>query len=142
MCAVVKKFSAKEVRRKRGECYSSSFIRVLNNFHFQFAGGYYRELIERSNSWNEIESTSSENKTRSDLRLSQTYREFYAEFDRVLAELGSSFTDTPKIASTVQNRGDNWKANEEKVFKPAWKKLLPVYIALRSHGYSQGDLVT
>jgi hypothetical protein len=133
-------FKKSEIRRKKNEGYGAAFGRVLNNFHFYFRGGYYRFIANDAFMNLRGYSDGTETEGRSPLRLQQTRREFYAEVDKVVEELGISYDRVCEVVDVIVKRGNDTDFNEEAVWKPAWQTLIPIYVALRRRGYNSRDI--
>jgi hypothetical protein len=84
--------------------------------------------------------------TRSDLYLDQTPRQFFAELDRTVVELGLSVEAiTAKIrtfhsASKSLFNSDDSRRVANNASREMNEYLKPVYIALRRKGYNKADL--
>ncbi|HEY0907817.1 MAG TPA: hypothetical protein VGE35_00530 [Candidatus Paceibacterota bacterium] len=123
-------------------------VGVLNNLCLRFPGsvdvapdlGRSRYNVDELGIWDErISEKWAKDGSRpgweySQLRLSQTNREFFAAIDRAVCEAGIAL-ESIKEANLALGRltGKAWAEEYE-------KKFLPIYIVLRKKGYSRRDL--
>jgi hypothetical protein len=78
---------------------------------------------------------------RSDKRLDQTPRQFYAEVDGVVESLGISAEEIAKrINAVLMQRHDVSIEELRRLTAELDTFLLPIYIALREAGYNKADL--
>jgi hypothetical protein len=135
-----KPFIPAEVRRKKGESYRAAFIRVLNNFFFRFKGGYMRRLDKENSMLDSRPGYKGESaKGLSPRFLKQTYREFYAEIDAAVKELGIPYDKVHQVVDDMGKRNYD-PQHDEAIYKAAWKTLMPIYRVLRRRGYNQSEL--
>lgn len=101
----------------------------FNNFDSRLPGGFLRDMMVRSSF---MDDKGEPDPPRSDLRNSQTPREFFAVIDKSIEDEGLDPNEIERLVKGIRNSPEVPIALSKYVF--------PVYVRLRAIGYSHFDL--
>ena len=150
-------FAPEEVARNDGETYHETFFRVLNNFHFRFPfgntpneskypEGYYKTLAISFGHFDKVFGEAHPSVISygisSERRMKKTSREFFAEIETAVKELGFSESQIAEALNVVCLCHNDDPVARDGEWKLVWEMLCPIYIELRKRGYSKQDLIS